>query len=181
MTLQTEIDLPLPRDIKQGNPEDIQKYLKDLIDRLEDMYGDLAQNINGSIRQWTPTVYGVSTAGAGTYTRQVGWLRRAGIVTELWFDIEWSAHTGTGDLAVLVPYQAAASEGSPWIGVIESTSASNAFTAGYTYLTWRCEPDTTQGTIIENGDSVASQPFTIANAGGFSGYIQYLGQELENS
>ncbi len=182
MTLPIEIDLPLPKDVNQNSPEDFNKYIKSLIDRLEDMYQDVAQNVNGSIRQWTPTVYGTVDPGTNiTYTHQVGWLRRSGIVTELWMDVEWTAHDGLGGVAVLMPYQAAESEGFPWVGVIESQSLGNVFDDGYTYLVWNVVPDTTQGDIRKCGSGLTDQPLAIASSGGFSGYIQYLGKEFENT
>lgn len=179
MTLPTDINLPIPdnlfSDVSKRNPED---YLKELNDRIVDMYQDIAQNVNGYIKNWTPIVYGLTSAGTGTYVNQYGWIRRAGILTECWLDVSWTAHTGTGNLAVQMPYQAAASSGSPFVGVIES-SGSNAF-AGFTYLTWRVEPNTTQGVIIESGSGVPSANLSLAGSGGLRGYIRYIGKEFEN-
>lgn len=181
MTLPTDIIFPLQTDlIKTGDPESLQLYLRNLIETLTDMYQQIAQNVNGYLRQWSPTAYGLSTAGTGTYTHQDGWLRRSGIVTELWFDIGWSAHTGTGGLAILLPYKAAKSSNQPWVGVIQSVSSSNNFGAGYTYLVWKAEQNTTQGTIVRCGSTVASAEQPIANVGSYVGYIQYIGQEFEN-
>lgn len=181
MTLPTDLILPMNSDlIKAGDPQSMQRYMVDLTESLTEAYRQIAENVNGAMRTWTPTAYGLSTAGVGTYTKQVGWLRRSGILTELWFDIEWSAHTGTGGVAILMPYKAAKSTGQPWVGVIQSVSASNVFGAGYTYLVWKCEQNTTQGTIVRCGSGVASAQQPIAAQGGYAGYIQYLGQEFEN-
>lgn len=181
MTLPTDIIFPLETDlIRSGDPSSMELYIRKLVESLTNMYQQVAQNVNGFIRQWTPTAYGLTTSGSGTYTYQDGWLRRSGIVTELWFDISWSAHTGTGGLAILLPYKAAKSSQQPWVGVILSSSASNNFGAGYTYLVLRAEQNTTQGTIIRCGSTTASAEQQIANVGSYSGYIQYIGQELEN-
>jgi len=47
---------------------------------------------------FTATVVGGTTAGVGTYSRQVGVYTKIGnlVTTHVW--IQWSAHTGTGDL-----------------------------------------------------------------------------------
>jgi len=181
MTLPTDIIFPLQTDlIKAGDPESLQLYIRNLIDTLTDMYQQVAQNVNGYLRQWSPIAYGLSTAGTGTYTYQDGWLRRSGILTELWFDIAWTAHTGTGGLAIQLPYKAAKSSNQPWVGVIQSVSSSNNFGAGYTYLVWKAEQNTTQGTIVRCGSTVAAAEQQIANAGSYAGYIQYIGQEFEN-
>lgn len=180
MTLPVDIVFPMNTDLlKAGDPQSLQRYFIDLTETLTTMYSDIAQNVNGSIRTWTPIAYGLSSAGSGTYTIQDGWLRRSGIMTELWIDIGWSAHTGTGGLAIQMPYKAARSSGEPWIGVIQSVSASNDFGAGYTYLVWKCEQNTTQGTIVRCGSTVASDEQQIAAVGRYVGYIQYIGQEFE--
>jgi len=180
MTLPTDIVFPLdPELLRAGDIDSAKKYNANLITSLTDMYQDIAQNVNGSIREWSPTVYGTGTAGTATYSRQFGWIRRAGILTELWMDIAWTAHTGAGSAAILMPYQAANSSGSPWIGTLESAQA-NTFGSGNTYLVWRCEPNTTQGSIIRCGSGVVSTSLPLAASGGFRGYIQYLGKEIEN-
>lgn len=181
MTLPTDIVFPLQSDLlKAGDPESLNLYMRNLMKTLTDMYQQVAQNVNGYIRKWTPIAYGLTTEGEGTYTHQDGWLRRSGIITELWFDIGWSDHTGTGGLAILLPYKAAKSSNDPWVGMIQSVSASNNFGSGYTYLVWKAEQDTTQGTIVRCGSTVASDTQQIDNVGSYVGYIQYLGQELEN-
>jgi hypothetical protein len=182
MTLPTDINLPIPENLfTPGAKYNVETYLKELIDRLSDMYQEVAQNVNGHIREWIPTVYGLTTPGTSagiTYVNQFGWLRRSGIITECWMDVSWSAHDGTGEVAILMPYEAANSNGSPFIGVIESLGSNN-FGAN-TYLTWRVEPDTTQGSIILNGSGIPSSNLTVSGSGGFRGYIRYLGKEFED-
>ena len=57
--------------------------------------------------EFTPTVYGSSTAGTGTYTTQVGYYTKVG--KRVFFDIwlVWTAHTGSGNTRVSladIPY-----------------------------------------------------------------------------
>ena len=47
---------------------------------------------------FTATVVGGTTAGAGTYSRQVGVYTKIGNLVTCHVWIQWSAHTGTGDL-----------------------------------------------------------------------------------
>jgi hypothetical protein len=51
---------------------------------------------------FTPTAIGLSAAGAGTYTAlpRAGKYQRGGQWCDIAIDIGWSAHTGTGDLAI---------------------------------------------------------------------------------
>jgi hypothetical protein len=179
MTLPTDINFPIAENLlEEGGKYNVETYLKEMNDRLADMYQDIAQNVNGYLKDWKPVVYGLTTKGTATYINQFGWIRRAGILTELWLDVSWSAHTGTGDVAIQMPYQCAMSSGSPFVGMIESSSA-NAF-PGFTYLTWRVEPNTTEGVIVKNGDGVPSASLALAGTGGFRGYIRYIGKEFED-
>ena len=179
MTLPTDINLPIPENLfSEGAKYNVETYLRELNDRLSDMYQEVAQNVNGHIRAWTPIVYGLTVAGTGTYVNQYGWLRRSGIITECWMDVSWSAHTGNGRIAIQMPYEAAKSSGSPFVGVIESSGV-NDF-GGNTYLTWRVEPDTTEGLIIRNGTGAVSSRLGLAASGGFRGYIRYIGKEFED-
>lgn len=52
---------------------------------------------------YTPTVYGSSVTGSGTYTVQTGFYREIGDALYLQIDIEWTAHTGSGELRVTIP------------------------------------------------------------------------------
>jgi hypothetical protein len=49
---------------------------------------------------WTPVVFGRTSAGTGTYTRQLGTYTKIGNVVSIFCNIVWTAHTGTGDLAI---------------------------------------------------------------------------------
>lgn len=179
MTLSTDINFPEPENLlAEGGKYNVETYLKEMNDRLQDMYQNVAQNVNGYIKNWTPIVYGTSGFGEGTYVNQFGWVRRAGIITECWMDVSWTAHTGTGRVAIQMPYQAALSSGSPFVGVIESSGV-NAF-PGFTYLTWRVEPNTTESYIAKSGDSKVSVRLGMAASGGFRGYIRYIGKEFED-
>jgi hypothetical protein len=49
---------------------------------------------------WTPTIIGLSTAGTGTYTNQIGRYTKVGNQVTVWVRISWTAHTGTGTMQV---------------------------------------------------------------------------------
>lgn len=49
---------------------------------------------------WTPTISGSSVAGVGTYVSQSGYYTRIGGMIFLQAEIQWSAHTGSGDLLI---------------------------------------------------------------------------------
>lgn len=62
---------------------------------------------------FTPTIDGLSSAGAGTYTTQSGWYQVIGQVCFFNIDLTWSAHTGTGDAQISgLPFAAVSTAGS---------------------------------------------------------------------
>lgn len=49
---------------------------------------------------FTPTIVGTSSAGVGTYTTQVGRYTRIGNRVMFNLSLDWSAHTGTGNMRI---------------------------------------------------------------------------------
>lgn len=52
------------------------------------------------VKPFTPTIVGLSTAGVGTYTNQVGRAIKIGRLVYVNLDVEWTAHTGTGQMSI---------------------------------------------------------------------------------
>lgn len=76
--------------------------------------GQYPVNVEGVPRAFTPVVQGTSTAGAGTYGTQLGSAIKVGNIVHFQIVLDWSAHTGTGDLRISgLPYTAAATEPAP--------------------------------------------------------------------
>ncbi len=49
---------------------------------------------------WTPVARGTTSAGVGTYTRQVGRYTKVGNLVTVSCQLAWSAHTGTGNFFI---------------------------------------------------------------------------------
>jgi hypothetical protein len=49
---------------------------------------------------FTPTIVGLTTAGTGTYSLQYGKYQRVGNTVRVHISLIWTAHTGTGNLAI---------------------------------------------------------------------------------
>ena len=61
------------------------------------------EGIEYTNRKWNtfvPTIIGTSTAGTGTYTSQIGRYRKQGNIVYFNIRLEWSAHTGTGNMNI---------------------------------------------------------------------------------
>lgn len=52
---------------------------------------------------FTPTIFGSTTAGVGTYSAQVGYYVKTGVHFHAQIYVDWTAHTGTGTLNVSLP------------------------------------------------------------------------------
>ena len=175
--------LPLDRDKIKSGGEDLQDYFQTLIDTLQKQYEMVAQAINGDIRNnidqssraFIPTASGSTTAGIGTYTRQVAWVLRQGLMVDFWFDLIWTAHTGTGVLQIDLPYQCIKSSGTPFVNTVSGQSFT--FSGHVTGIVLSASrslriQDNRSGTTIVN-ISVPAGPTTIR------GQIRYIGVETE--
>ena len=79
---------------------------------------------------FTPTIIGTSTAGTGTYNAQGGRYTRIGRVVTFQLYVDWSAHTGTGNMEVAGLPFASNTSGDLYSAV--AIRANNiALTAGY--------------------------------------------------
>jgi hypothetical protein len=59
---------------------------------------------------WTPVIFGGTTAGTGTYSTQSGTYTKIGNAVTLYFSVNWSGHTGTGEMRISgLPFSASAS------------------------------------------------------------------------
>ena len=63
---------------------------------------------------FTPTIIGLTTAGVGTYAAQVGTYTKVGRLVTVFISLNWSAHTGTGNLQINgLPFAISATDFSP--------------------------------------------------------------------
>ena len=183
MTLPTTTTLPLNHEQIQAGGLPLDKYITDLVFSLQRKYEDVVHVVNGTIRrdvdsgarQFIPTVSGATIVGVGTYVHQDGWVLRQGLMVDFWFDIHWTAHTGTGTLLVDLPYQCALSNHYPFVGVI---SAANITFNGY--LTGMVDTGTRNMLIHDNISAGAFINITVPNADTkVRGNVRYVGVQVE--
>ncbi len=184
MTLPTTIIFPTKvnfRDLK-----DISRYSQDMTFQLQRSYEDIAQAVNGDFRSsffepdfnWTPLLVGTTTPGTFTYTRQVGWTLRQGIMVDAWFDMIWTASGGTtGNLFIMLPYQVAMTDGIPFSSSLQTSTI--AYGAGKTLLSINAISETFRGEIWSSGSGVATNNVAVAASGQLIGHIRYIGNENE--
>jgi hypothetical protein len=82
--------------------------------------------VDGTVLGYTPTVYGSTTAGVGTYNTQDSKIGVIGNLLILNIRLNWGAHTGTGNMYVSLPFSLIEfMQASIWVNSLDSLSASN--------------------------------------------------------
>ena len=105
---------------------------------------------------FTPAIFGSSTAGAGTYSRQTGTYTKIGNRVYFSIYIIWSAHTGTGDMNINgLPFTSSSSNFSPCSLRLNNLS----LTASNVLTTW----------VVDNTANVSLQQY--ATGGGASNAV----------
>jgi len=187
MTLPTTATLPIHSDKIIEGGEALDKYMKELVVTLQRQYEDMAEAINGDFKldvltgssNFTPTISGSTTSGVGTYVAntQTSRVLRKGLEVEFWFDIAWTAHTGTGNLLVDLPYEVADSANFPYVGVV---MAENITFSGY--LTGTALPATRSFQIIDTRSATTFNNIAVTNANTtLRGYVKYIGKAIERN
>ena len=180
MTLPTDNIYPIVTEFE--DMEDARQYLLNLVFNLETRDEQIADEINGLIQgsslvqqeNWTPVLMGTTAAGTFTYTNQIGWSFRQGLLTDVWFDILWTAQSGaTGNLFIELPYQVASSNGKPFVGPLQTETLS--YGAGQTVLNINAIPSTYRGEIWSSGSGNATANIAVASSGHLIGYVRYIG------
>lgn len=184
MTLDSNIILPLHSErIKSHNPEDREAYMRELIFSLQRMYEEIAQAVNGNIgndqetglRQYLPVVTGTSgTNGAETYQKQTGWYLRKGILVDVWVDLAFTGHTGTGNTQISLPYLSAVTANNPFQGSMAAGTIS--YTTNYTQVSWNVGSNSLVADVLESGSGQSLQSLPMAAAATFRGHIRYIGR-----
>lgn len=183
MTLPTSKSFPTRKD--KEDPV-TREYILELIYELQDQYDELSEGINGSIKSsyqqqreyWTPVLKGTTVPGSPTYTRQVGWVLRHGIIVDVWADVIWTANGGAaGTLYIELPYKVANTDGFPFIG--HAQPAGLAFNAGYTAAGVAAITNSYRLELWQYGSGVATIPIPFPAFGQLICHVRYIGVQDE--
>ena len=165
--------------------EDRDRYWREFIFNIQEMYELLAQGVNGDIRsensepdvEFTPTLQGTMTSGTFSYDHRVGWLYRRNLFTEIWFDVKWNGSgSAAGHLYLELPYKVAVSNQKPFVGVVQSSGIT--YTGG-TGIVINGIQDTFRGEFWNVGSGFPTANQDVVASGQLIGYLRYLGQEDE--
>lgn len=192
MTIPENLDFSIfNEDFTEVNSDSILDYTRDFAQEVQTSYQNIALNFNGFHKasfldntgtlnrqeNWTPILAGSTTAGTFTYVHQTGWAFRQGLVTDVWFDIQWSSSgSAAGNLYVELPYLVAEVDDKPFVGTIQSSSVTYA--TG-TYMVCNAIPDTYRCEIWTAGSGVATANRTVVSSGQLIGNVRYIGVQDE--
>lgn len=99
------------------------------------------RRVEGYPMSFTPVIQGTTTAGTGTYGNQYGTYTKVGSIVYFEIEIDWSAHTGTGNMQITgFPYVTinAEPQSSAWVWANNLTITGQAtlnFISNQTYAT----------------------------------------------
>ena len=180
------INYKLPEVNEDQTPEEMNSYLKDLIFELQNMYERMAQNINGTIRnnrfvdgsEWVPILKPSGISGTITYTNQTGWVLRQGLMTDVWFTVNWTGiGTSTGNIFLDLPYKVTKTIPDPFIGT--ALTGGQTFTVGHTGIVSLAVRDTFLMAISSYGTGLGASNVPLAASGFVAGHVRYIGVENE--
>jgi len=185
MTIPDRSNLPYYSEQISSGGKDLAEYVRELVSALNTQYNGIYQTISGSVSddlgvggwQYIPTVIGSTTEGVGTYVadHQTSYVMWQGIFVDAYIDIGWTAHTGTGDLIIEMPYQCVTYDNYPFIGTVMSE---NLIFSGY--LCGVMEPGTRNLSIVDVQSGGAFAPVAVSNfATTLRIHIRYPGVEVE--
>lgn len=191
MTIPPTTILPLhTQDIATGKPEDLENYFRELVFKLTTDYEAIADSVNGLVQystadeptlQWEPELFGTTSPGTATYTTQIGWAVRVGQLVDVFFEIEWSGHTGTGNLYLELPYDVvgdlAGTDTAPFVGSVIPDGIT--FAGGRTAAAIQAVSDTTRGEFMIYGSGLTSENLAVPAAGRIQGTLRYIGESAD--
>jgi len=134
------------------------------------MYQDIARTVNGFNETWTPVIEGGTASGAGTYSSQKGNYYKQGLMVDCWFSIVMSAHSGTGDMKVKLPFKVK-NLSDVWIGEVLD---SNVTYPSGTHLVLQGINNTMYARIVACGDGIASANVQVDGTAEINGHIRYM-------
>ena len=104
---------------------DVQRQIRDILDKLERWE---KTDIGAVPVAYTPTYVGGSSAGVTTYSVQVGYYWRFGLMIFFQGRVQWTAATGTGDARISLPATASSTTNLFGSGSLDTTTVT--FAAG---------------------------------------------------
>lgn len=145
---------------------------------IEQALIDIALALDGTIREFTPTLYGSATAGTFTYTTAStsGWYLRQTQVVDYCFSVVWTGKgTAAGDLQMSLPSKVWFADTDFWVGSLISSSVSFA-NASDTYCVPVAVSNSYDCEFVSGRHNAASGKVQVQTAGSLVGHVRYMGQ-----
>lgn len=184
MTLPQNIIFPMPPLSSLNGNESLNRYFREFIFTLQRMYEDIVQNVNGDIRsdtldptnRWIPLIKDTTdNTTTFNYDHQTGFVLRQGLITDVWFDVQWiSVKNGTilGNMYLELPYKVIVTNDMPFVGVLQPSIF--AYTGG-TESVINAISNTYRGEIWNSGSGFTTANQISVGAGQLIGHIRYIG------
>jgi hypothetical protein len=128
--------------------------------------------VDPSVNNWTVNVVGTTVAGSASYIKQHAVYARLGNIVFFTFDIEWTSHTGSGDMLITgFPVAFAfANSNYPYLAYVENI----ALPAGVVQVVINGSNGTTQAHVEANINNAVASPVALSTAGTVACYGFYF-------
>lgn len=172
--------------------EEVRDYLQKLKVELEEAYQTSTQNINGFYRnnadtdgsQYVPTITTTGVTGTIDYVNQNGYVLRQGLLTFVWFRLNWTTiGTSTGNIRLNLPYKVTKPTTSlagfnNFVGYASTGGATTSW-SGRTQLGCIALADTSLLRLFTTGEGQTATDMAITANMFMNGSIIYVGVEDE--
>lgn len=140
---------------------------------IERRFFDISQAINGVFRSYTPKIYGSTATGtytAGNSNSSNYYLQ--GFLVDVFLKLEWTLHTGTGNLRIELPFIVQNANDTPFVGSLV-TSGLN-WGASNTQVNLVARPNTNYLEIVASQNNASSSIVPIDANATIQGHIRYI-------
>ena len=142
--------------------------------QLKNMYLSLRESVEGYTQSFDGVVYGSSTAGTCTYTKNDCYYVRRGVIVDVFYGVTWTGHTGTGNLYLKLPFFEKGFTDS--VNASAVIAANITFPAGTVYLVARSLANNDFIRIEAIKSATTPAILTIPAAGTLYFHHSYIGQ-----
>jgi hypothetical protein len=131
----------------------------------------MSREMNGYSDSFVPYAEGATSAGSGTYSTQKGFYFIDRNFVDIFISIIWSAHSGTGNLRIVLPFISQKAATDYFVGSVEA--AVQTYPSSCTYATCKMESGTRYMNILGCQSGGGSVAFPVASAANFKCTIRY--------
>lgn len=149
------------------------------LSELREIYRDIASAVNGFQIDYQPYITGQTTPGSkasapDTYVQRSGLLQITQLIADVWFDVQWTDHDGSGPIQLQLPAIALGIQSYPWVSPCLASNIAVPVNAGGLFL--QVQPGNSVAILLACIPGAAPQPVQLTSSGRLQGYLRFACQ-----